>query len=114
MYQPPLFDLEIVPPEENKNPHKIYLLWAEFTTLFKIGITSRQVGQRALDIQSSSPYPLRVIGHRYGTYEIERSIHRQLVQYKTRGEWYDLPEPIVWQLIKWLGFELPPGVSCEA
>jgi hypothetical protein len=46
--------------------------------------------------------------------EIERSIHRQLVQYKTRGEWYDLPEPIVWQLIKWLGFELPPGVSCEA
>ena len=93
---------------------QIYVLWAEYTTLFKIGFTTRPVGVRAKEIEEGSPFPLRVIGCRPGARALERDIHQQLRPFCTRGEWFSLPDAVVWRIIAWLGLELPLGAAGAA
>jgi hypothetical protein len=78
---------------------KIYLLWAERTPFFKVGITRQTVGKRASNIQTDCPFPLRVIGYFPGCRADEKALHEQLASYRTHGEWFALPEEEVWKLL---------------
>lgn len=90
---------------------RVYLLWAEYTSMFKIGYTAGCVGQRAVAIESCSPIRLRVIGDIPGTYQTERQWHKTLQQFRAHGEWFDLPESITWQVFRAFGLALPPDVT---
>jgi len=88
---------------------RIYVLWAEGTSRFKVGYTSRSVGSRALEIEAASPFPLHIVGSRTGTKADEQQIHRRLRRYRVQREWFALPEPAVWWLVRWFGLKAPDG-----
>lgn len=81
----------------------VYLLWGEGTTRFKVGFTHGNVDNRAATIMAYSPVPLRILGARYGSPQDEKLLHYELRSYRVHGEWFSLPEPIVWSLLRWFG-----------
>jgi hypothetical protein len=83
----------------------VYFLWGERTTSFKIGWTSESVAKRAAIIEAYSAVPLRVMGAIGGTLRDERALHHALRKYRTHGEWFDLPEAVVWRLLRVFGAE---------
>lgn len=90
----------------SQNGGFVYLLWGEGTQSFKIGFTRDNPGIRAGIIESNSPVPLRIVGVTSGTIQDERRMHYQLHQYRSHGEWFVLPEDVVWQVLAWFGQEI--------
>jgi hypothetical protein len=90
-----------------KRVGKLYLLWAEQSTILKIGYTERDVNTRALEIEAMSPLPLRILAEKIGTERDEAMLHRRLRKFRSHGEWFSLPETVVWQLLGWFGVEHP-------
>jgi hypothetical protein len=82
---------------------RVYWLWGEGTRSFKIGFTRGSVGRRAMQIEAFSAVPLRVLGVREGSMSDERDLHIELAPFRSHGEWFVLPETIVWDLAKRFG-----------
>lgn len=83
------------------------MLWAEGTHFFKIGLTHRSVDERALAIQTSSPFPIRIVAEREGARADEMKIHFMLKNFRAHGEWFLLPEWIAWVALDWFGVDVP-------
>ena len=90
---------------------RLYMLWAEGSSVFKIGFTTRSISLRASEIEASSPLPLRVVASRFGSREDEQAIHARLRTYRTHGEWFSLPEAIVWHVLAWFGVVVTEGAT---
>lgn len=90
-------------PEAQSPRGWLYLLWAENSTIFKIGFTQVGVAERATVIESMSPLPIRVLGAIQGSRFDEGSLHIELGQYRSHGEWFSLPEEAVWPLLQRFG-----------
>jgi hypothetical protein len=88
---------------------RVYLLWAEGTQIFKLGFTDRTVNQRARMIEFNSPLPLRIVGDIPGTMRDERSMHAMLARFREHGEWFRLPEDVLWQVLRWFGLSAGQG-----
>lgn len=76
----------------------LYVLWAEYTWLFKVGYMHGSVDERALQIAAMSPLPLRIVAERAGGRRDELALHIALRQYRDHGEWFFLPE----HAVRWL------------
>lgn len=74
---------------------KVYLLWAEGTSFFKIGFTQQPLRKRVSNMQTACPLPIRFLGAGLGTAEDEAFLHRHLARFRTVGEWFDLPEDVL-------------------
>jgi hypothetical protein len=68
---------------------KLYLLWAEGQTYFKVGYTSCPVKERIGAFLTGSPFNIHILSVVEGYESDERQIHRQLAPIQTRGEWFD-------------------------
>tara|TARA_B100000745_G_scaffold286574_1_gene222614 strand:- start:5660 stop:5968 length:309 start_codon:yes stop_codon:yes gene_type:complete len=83
----------------------LYIIQSAVTGSFKIGRTSN-VEKRICQLQTSSPYPLRLVVHIEGAGNQELALHKRLRDYRIRdnGEWFDvegmaeLPEDIYEQI----------------
>ncbi len=83
------------------------MLWAVGTPLFKFGIAASP--RRIHDVQACSPIELIVVGTVEGSLQTERNIHQTLKRYRVRGEWFRLPESIVWRMASVFGRrDVPP------
>lgn len=92
----------------NATPNgSLYFLWAQWTTSFKVGFTRGPVGNRAFDIEASSPVPIRILASKPGTMCDEKKLHASLREYRSHREWYVLPEPVVWQVLQFFGVGIP-------
>jgi len=89
---------------------RVYLLWCEGSTLFKIGFTRGGVDDRARQIQTSCPLPIRIQGELAGSTRDEDLLHKECRPYRTVGEWFNLPEAVVWKLLVWFG----RGTTCQS
>lgn len=95
-------------------PGLVYVLWAEGTVRFKIGYThGLTVHQRASHIETSSPFPLRILAAKPGTMKREHELHLALRDYRVHREWFELPEPAVWWLMKQFDIEPVEGAITE-
>lgn len=84
----------------------VYVLWAEGTSRFKVGYTKGAVDERAAQIMSMSPFPLRIVAEAQGGRKQEMAIHYALRPYRVHGEWFDLPEETVWWLFSEMGVDV--------
>lgn len=84
---------------------KLYVLWGETTTRFKVGYTARSVAGRAATIEAYSPVGLRVVASKPGTMQDERDLHHALRDFRCHGEWFELPEDAVWWLLAQFGIQ---------
>lgn len=98
-------------PEATSPRGWIYLLWAEGTSVFKIGFTQRSVNERAVVIEANSPLPLRIVAEREGSRYEESGLHLALRAFHSHGEWFDLPEAVAWSVLERFGVDVPPGVE---
>jgi|GEM_PF-5101312 len=67
----------------------IYFVQLEGQPKLKIGITT-DVNARIAQLQTASPYQLKLVAVIAGTAATEKSYHRRFKQYRTSGEWFDL------------------------
>lgn len=80
----------------------VYIFRAGPTNLFKVGGTTNSPLHRIKEIQTGCPYPLEF----YDGFEsddcwmCESKLHSALAEYRTVGEWFDLPENILWMAIE--------------
>jgi len=66
----------------------------------KIGV-SRSPERRLRELQTASPYGLRMLGYTTeidNAAELERALHRELARYRGEGEWF-WPDPNVMKAI---------------
>jgi hypothetical protein len=91
------------PPRLHDNKPKIYLIHACGTQRFKIGTTVGAIATRCQALQSASPVDLEVIGWCPGGVKLERELHKRLQFYRRHGEWFELPDRIVWWLLGHFG-----------
>lgn len=76
----------------------IYIVWSTNTNLVKIGYTGGEVKRRLQALQTSAPFPLKVVGTLEGSIYDERRLHIEFRGYRSSGEWFTLyPDE------KWLG-----------
>ena len=71
----------------------VYIIHAEGTSLYKIGITSRDVEARLRQLQTASPHALYVLDSAELNHarSAELSLHIAFDQYRAEGEWFSLP-----------------------
>jgi hypothetical protein len=69
----------------------VYIIHATGTNLYKIGQT-RNLKARLRGLQTSSPYPLRMIDKCFGSQDLEFYIHREFADYRKTGEWFEFSE----------------------
>lgn len=74
----------------------IYLIQADGTSIFKIGIAT-DPSDRLSHMQVGSPLRLNMVrvAYRSDARDVERRLHEQLDEYRTHGEWFSLPAPDV-------------------
>ncbi len=92
---------------------QVYLLWGMGTSSFKIGFTKGQVARRAFVIQAYSPVPILIQGQFNGTMQDEKDLHFLLNEFRIHGEWFELPESLVWKLLEHFGRDVPEVKSCQ-
>lgn len=68
----------------------VYFIQQDVTLAVKIGYTETMtsLAVRLADLQTGSPYPLRVIYQTDGSQEFERRLHRRFREQRLRGEWF--------------------------
>lgn len=79
---------------------KVYIIRLAGTDLFKIGYTSRPIDYRLNDLQHFCPLPLELVTWKHGSQLDETRLHHYLRFYNTSREWFKLPNPIVFWLLK--------------
>ena len=97
-----------------------YLIHAQGTDRYKIGLTTRHPAARLSELNSSqSPYPLELIDwfETDNVTEDERYLHEKFASYRVHGEWFQLDRKILLKVrIEYqgdVGFSLPklPRIS---
>ena len=95
-------------------PGFIYLIHAQGTDRYKIGLTTRSVQARLAELNSSqSPYPLEVIDwfETPNVTEDEKYFHNKYSAYRVHGEWFSFDSKTLKQVRKEyrddVGFSLP-------
>jgi hypothetical protein len=95
-------------------PGFIYLIHAQGTDRYKIGLTTRSVQARLAELNSSqSPYPLEVIDwfETPNVTEDEKYFHDKYSAYRVHGEWFQFDRKTLNQVLKEyqgdVGFSLP-------
>lgn len=80
----------------NRPSDAVYLIQANGTSIFKIGIAS-DPNDRLARMQVGSPLRLDMVrvAYRSDARDVERRLHEQLDEYRTHGEWFSLPAPDV-------------------
>lgn len=68
---------------------KVYLLWAESSSFFKIGFTSNSIKARINQIQTGCPLYLHVVAAGIGTKADEQFLHNEFKSRRLKGEWFD-------------------------
>lgn len=84
-------------------PGYIYLIHAEGTSRYKIGLTTRSVEQRLAELNSSqSPYPLRLIDviETEDVTETEGYLHQKFSHYRKHGEWFEFNQRQLKEVMK--------------
>ncbi|MGW0737909.1 GIY-YIG nuclease family protein [Streptomyces sp. NPDC002851] len=74
-------------PKERRT--SVYVMACEGVDPIKIGV-ALSPRQRALALQTGSPGKITVVWQREGTRALENAVHRELDEYRIRGEWFDL------------------------
>lgn len=92
----------------------VYLLWCEYSAFFKIGFSAKNVRRRVMDISTNCPMPIRVVAVIPGSTYEESIMHRKLIKFRTNGEWFSLPEEVVWQVLHWFGAKVPENVKIDS
>lgn len=92
-----------------ERPCLVYLARAVGTDLVKIGAT-RRPQERLLGLQTGCPYTLSLLGLLPGGYTLEAFLHSMLRHRKTRGEWFQLTDDEVNDL---LSVEFPEGLAVD-
>lgn len=96
----PLPEQKARPHPERKPKHGQFIYMIRCGQYIKIGIALRPK-QRMRDLQVASPHKL-ILVHAWLTYHAkrdERRLHHSLKQYHIRGEWFELPDEIVCNLM---------------
>lgn len=78
------------PPEQEW----IYLLHAQGSPFFKIGIT-RNLNRRTIALQNACPYTLEFVMKIMGDVSVEAAIHQRLKRYHVRGEWFAFDDLLI-------------------
>ena len=68
----------------------LYVIQSDVTGAIKIGI-SKNPSNRLRQLQTGSPYKLKLLAIVNGRYDLERPLHKTLTPYKQacKGEWFD-------------------------
>lgn len=66
----------------------LYVIGQPGTAIVKIGVT-KSVPSRLKSIQTGSPVPLSVLWWHPGSYDLEEILHREFVDLRLHGEWFD-------------------------
>ena len=77
--------------KRNGDGQKVYFIEAVGLDLVKIGF-ARDVAQRLTDLQCGSPVALRLLGTIPGGLGMELFFHKDLAEYRVRGEWFALSD----------------------
>ncbi len=71
----------------------IYFLQMERSGFIKIGYTATDAAKRMAQLQTGQPDRIKLLGTMPGTMDDEKSIHRELSEYRVNGEWF-IPETV--------------------
>lgn len=72
----------------------VYAIRIQGTNMFKLGY-SLFPSQRLASLQTASPFPLEITHQFAGGPEHEAMMHRALVPYRVRAEWFELDPQVV-------------------
>lgn len=72
----------------------VYLMWAEGSSFFKIGITTN-ILSRINALKTACPFPIILVAMFCGKHTDERNTHKEFNPYRTKGEWFNFPNTIV-------------------
>ncbi len=73
-----------------KGGQHLYVIQSAVTGSFKIGRSS-DVDKRLRQLQTGSPYPLRVVLVLEDMGGLEKGLHQRLADFKSQGEWFIEP-----------------------
>lgn len=92
--------LAILARRRPKGQAYLYVLRESWRGMVKIGITSN-IMSRLAALQSSAPQSLEVLGlfAFRDTMLIERELHEKYMHYRYSGEWFDMPESEIGELL---------------
>ena len=75
-----------------KNLEQVYLIQAEGTLRYKIGISVNPV-KRLRSMQTGSPVKLILVRTIPGNKDVEAAIHKDLERYRVHREWFEFNHP---------------------
>ncbi len=78
---------------------KIYLFQIDNTQYFKVGFTKGNAFRRMQALQQSNPLEMTLIACKPGTKSDEKALLNKLAPYRTRGEWFEIPDATVFPLL---------------
>ena len=87
---------------KNQNKQSVYIFKNELTGLVKVGVSDNPE-KRMKTLSNQSGCPLQMV---YNTpkcknaYDVERSVHSALKQYRKVGEWFDVSENEVFDILE--------------
>lgn len=92
----------------------VYFIQQDETQAIKIGYTETEQGlrQRLADLQTGSPYTLRILGRTPGTPALERALHVRFRKYRLSGEWFS-PCALIAQALKDIEGEAPQPTGAQ-
>src|SRR5262245_38436826 len=82
---------------QSNPPTYVYVIHAAGTNRIKLGV-SEQPLKRLRELQTGSPYQLRLIAQWPGNRLLETTLHERLGAYRVSGEWFEVP-PFIGMLI---------------
>jgi hypothetical protein len=88
----------------------IYIIEAPGMGRYKVGFTG-DIRRRFASLQVGSPIPLAVIATFPGNVADEREIHRKYAAFSAHGEWFDLTQEQVAEIITEYGNQTPQEVA---
>jgi len=88
----------------------IYFIQSGFGPI-KIGFTDQEVYARIADLQTGSPYPLRLLGIMEGTLGTEKAIHEHLSESNLNNEWFMPTEQVIMFINKYAFDKLDKFIS---
>lgn len=71
-----------------QGPGWVYFIEAVGSERIKIGWSVKHPEDRARDMRTGSPFPLRALLGIRGTMKVERWLHRYWKEYRLHGEWF--------------------------
>ena len=84
------------------NGGSVYLIQMDGTDYYKIGMTTRDVVDRMSELQSFTPFALKVVDHHWqeNPRDVEYSLHQALKSYRVRNEWFQCDTEIITHTFK--------------